>query len=276
MPLPRLWSELGRADIESGALAGAVAVLPVAAVEQHGPHLPLGTDLLIMKFYLERACALLPEATPLVLLPVQAVGCSQEHVAFPGTLSLPPREAVAAWIAIAEGVARAGCRRVVLVSSHGGNGPAMELVAQDLRVRLGILAVTTSWARLGYPPVPEGIALAHDWHGGFVETSLMLAFRPDLVRLDKAAHFRSRGEAMEAEFRRLRATRPAAFSWMTQDLNAEGALGDATKASADWGRRAVDHGAAAFAELVEDVLRFDLGPAAEVMAAGQPGGSPRS
>jgi creatinine amidohydrolase len=261
MTLPRLWSELGRSDIESGTLSGAVAVLPVAATEQHGPHLPLGVDSLIMGFFLAAVREALPAALPAVILPVQEVGCSHEHLAFPGTLSLPPRDAVAAWVAMGEGVARTGCRRIVLVSSHGGNGPAMELAAQDLRVRSGMVAVTTSWARLGHPPPPGGIDLAHDWHGGFVETSIMLAFRPDLVRGDRLADFPSRGAEMEKRFRRLRATRPAGFSWMAQDLNPEGALGDASKASAAWGRVAVDHGARAFVELLADVAAFDLPPA---------------
>ena len=258
MPLPRLWSELGRSDIESGALAGAVAVLPVAATEQHGPHLPLGVDSMIMGFFLAAVTEALPPDLPAVILPTQEVGCSHEHLAFPGTLTLAPRDAVTAWVAIGEGVARAGCRRIVLVSSHGGNGPAMELAAQELRVRSGMVAVTTSWARLGHPPAPEGVDLAHDWHGGFVETSIMLAFRPDLVEHDRLADFPSRGADMETRFRRLRATRPAGFSWMAQDLNPEGALGYASRASAAWGGEAVDHGARAFIELLADVVAFAL------------------
>jgi creatinine amidohydrolase len=260
MPFPRLWSELGRADIESGALAGAVAVLPVAATEQHGPHLPLGVDSLIMGFFLAAVREALPDELPALILPVQEVGCSHEHLAFPGTLSLAPRDAVSAWTAIGEGVARTGCRRVVLVSSHGGNGPAMELAAQELRVQSRMIAVTTSWARLGHPPAPDGIDLAHDWHGGFAETSIMLAFRPDLVRRDRLADFSSRGAEMETRFKRLRASRPAGFSWMAQDLNPEGALGNASLASAEWGRAAVQHGARAFVELLADVAAFDLAP----------------
>ncbi len=257
MPLPRLWTELTRADIESGALADAVAVLPVAAVEQHGPHLPLGVDLQIMEFCLAKVLDLMPDGLPAVILPVQPVGVSSEHTAFAGTLTLPPVLAVQAWSALGEAVHRAGCHRIVLVSSHGGNAAAIDMVALELRVRLGVVAVTTSWSRFGLPPgldAPEG----HDWHGGFAETSLMLAARPDLVAMDRAQDFRSRGEAMEGQFRRLRAMRPAGFAWMAGDLHPAGALGNATAATAQAGEAIARHGAVAFLELLADVAAFRL------------------
>ena len=163
--------------MEGGALEQAVAVLPVAAVEQHGPHLPLGVDVQIMEHALAAVLRALPETAPVVLLPVQAVGVSPEHGAFAGTLTLPAILAAQVWTAIAEGVAAAGCRRLVLLSSHGGNMPTLDIVAQDLRARLGMVCVTTAFARFGLPP---GLAEAgHDWHGGLAETAVMLAARPD-------------------------------------------------------------------------------------------------
>ncbi|WP_367278216.1 creatininase family protein [uncultured Alsobacter sp.] len=243
--LPRHWSELSRDDIAGGRLGEAVAVLPLAAVEQHGPHLPLGVDRFIMQAHLDAVLAA-PGEVPFVLLPVQDVGASDEHLAFPGTLSLTPALALPAWTALGEGVHRAGCTRIVLVSSHGGNTPVMDLVAQALRVRFGMIAVTTSWQRLGPPPdFGPDLAndLAHDWHGGFAETSVMLACRPDLVRMDKAADFVSRGRAMEDDYTVLRATRPAGFAWMAQDLHATGALGDASRATAEAGRLILAHAA---------------------------------
>jgi len=254
----RQWTELTRSDIDGGALAGAVAVLPLAAVEQHGPHLPLGVDRYIMEAQLESVLRRAPADLPFVVLPVQEIGASDEHLAFPGTLSLTPALALPAWTAIGEGVARAGCRRIVLVSSHGGNSAVMEIVAQALRVRHGMVAVTTSWQRLGLPDGAPAEALRHDWHGGLVETSVMLAHRPDLVRMDLARDFRSRGEALENEFEVLRATRPAGFAWMAQDLHPDGALGDATRATAAFGRACIEHAAARFVALLDDVVRFSL------------------
>lgn len=257
--LPRFWTDLTRADIDGGALSDAMAVLPLAAVEQHGPHLPLGVDAFIMQAHLDRVLADAPADLPLIVLPVQAVGASDEHLAFPGTLTLTPTLALQTWVALGEGVHRAGGRRIVLVSSHGGNSAAMEIAAQELRVRLGMVAVTTSWSRLGLPPEVAAMpGIAHDWHGGLVETSIMLATRPDLVDRSAAADFRSRGMAMERDHAVLRAGRPAGFAWMAQDLHPSGALGDAASATAAIGEACLDNAATRFLALLDDVRRFSL------------------
>lgn len=255
----RFWSDLTTGDF--AGLGSAVAVLPVAAIEQHGPHLPLSTDLTIMEGYLARTCALVPADLDVLVLPVQAVGKSDEHDAFPGTLSLTAATALAAWGEIGAGIHRAGCGRVVLVTSHGGNSGLIDLVAADLRARFGMVAVTTSWARLGYPAglFPEQ-EIVHGIHAGGIETALMLALRPDLVRAERIADFPSRTLSMVREFTHLRAGRPAAFAWKAGDLHPSGAVGDARLGSAAKGEAALDHGARAFVALLGDVARFSLAP----------------
>ncbi len=256
---PRDWIDIHWPDIAKAAAARWIAVLPLAATEQHGPHLPLGTDVMIAEAYLARVRELLPASLPATFLPLQPVGISTEHVDFPGTLTLPGDVALRGWTALGESVARAGVRKLVMVTSHGGNSAAMTLVAQDLRAQHGLLAVTTSWARFG---APEGLFPAdevrHGFHGGAVETSIMLARYPQHVRLDAITDFRPVTIAMEDQYRRLSAHRPAPFAWQTQDLHTSGAIGDATLASAEKGERLLDHGARAFCELLEDVDRFDL------------------
>ena len=117
----------------------------------------------------------------------------------------------------------------MLVTSHGGNVAAMELVARDLRARLGMLAVTVGWHRFGYP---DGAfsrdEKKHGIHGGDIETSLMLAAKPDTVRMAEAPKATPATVAMAREFKWLGAYRPAGFAWMTQDLHPSGAVGDAT------------------------------------------------
>lgn len=258
--LPRRhWIEMTWEDFRAGDPARWVAVLPVAAVEQHGPHLPVGVDSYIAEGYLARALKLVPDSLPVTFLPVQWVGKSDEHLAFPGTLTLSAETAMRAWTEIGESVHRAGVRKLVIVTSHGGNSSVLDIVARDLRVRFGMLAVSAAWSRFGYP---EGlftdIERAHGIHGGAIETSLMLALQPATVRKEQAAEFKPETLAIEREFARLRADRPAGFGWMTQDLNPAGALGDARAASADRGEKALDFGARAFVELLEDVNRFDL------------------
>jgi creatinine amidohydrolase len=257
---PRDWTDIRWPDIAAGEPGRWIAVLPLAATEQHGPHLPLGTDVMIAEAYLARVRALLRATIPVTFLPLQPVGISTEHIHYPGTLTLPAEIALRTWMALGESVARSGIRKFVMVTSHGGNSAAMTLVAQDLRAQYGLLAVTTSWSRLG---VVEGLfsaeELHHGIHGGAVETSIMLAQYQDAVRKEAIADFQSAGVAMEKDHRWLSAHRPAPFAWQAQDLNPCGAVGNAAKASAEKGERLLDHGARAFCELLEDVDKFDVG-----------------
>jgi creatinine amidohydrolase len=235
-----------------------IAVLPVAAVEQHGPHLPVGVDTYIAEAYLDHVRRQLPAKLPVTFLPVQSIGTSDEHRAYPGTLTLSPRTMIGALTDIGESVHRAGLRKLVIVNSHGGNVAVMNLVALDLRVRFRMLCVTCSFSHFGYP---EGLfgpqERAHGIHGGDIETSMMLAARLDSVRLGRMADFPSAAAAMEREFKWLRPDHPVGFGWMTQDLDPEGAVGDATAATAAKGEAALAFGARAFVELLGDVDRFD-------------------
>ncbi|MGY2049878.1 creatininase family protein [Methylobacterium sp. JK268] len=255
----RPWQDLTTTEIRARAMDRAIAVLPVAAVEQHGPHLPLGTDAIIAEGYLARAAALVPDDLDVLLLPVQAVGKSDEHLSFPGTLTLSAATALAAWGEIGRAVHRAGCRKLVIVTAHGGNSALIDLLALDLRGAVGLLAVTTAWSRFGTPPglFPEE-EIRHGIHGGAIETALMLALRPDLVRREQVRPFVPRSLAMERDFTHLRAGRPAAFAWLAEDLNPAGAIGDASLATPEAGEAALAHGARAFVELLRDVDRFSL------------------
>lgn len=255
---PRDWAEIHWPEISPAEAARWIAVLPLAATEQHGPHLPVETDVMIGEAYLARVRELLPDTIPATFLPIQPVGISTEHIHYPGTLTLPTEVALRSWMALGESVARAGLRKLVMVTSHGGNSAAMSLVAQDLRAHHGLLAVTTSWSRFG---TPEGLfaaeELRHGIHGGAVETSIMLARYPQHVRKDAIADFRPNSIAMEREYRWLSAHRPVPFAWQAQDLHESGAAGDATLATAAKGERLLDHGARAFCELLGDVDKFD-------------------
>ena len=246
-------------DFQSADMESVIAVLPVAAVEQHGPHLPVGVDALIMQGYLDRVIERLPEALPALILPLQQIGTSREHVDFPGTLTLTPETALRAWLEIGASVRRTGCRKLVIANSHGGNTALIDIVARELRVRNGMLVVPASWHRFGYPDDLFGAhEHQHGIHGGDIETSLMLAFRPDLVRPDELRDFVPASVEIAQSFQWLRATGPLGFGWMAQDLSESGAMGDAASASAGKGEASADYGVTAFIELLQDVEAFDL------------------
>jgi creatinine amidohydrolase len=145
------------------------------------------------------------------------------------------------------------------VTSHGGNVSAMEIVARDLRVRLGMLVVTVGWHRFGYPDQTfDAQERRHGIHGGDIETSLMLVGRSDTVRMEKVVAEMPATVAMQQEFKWLGAFRPAGFGWMTQDLHPSGAVGDASGATAAKGDATLEKGAAGLIELLREIDRFDL------------------
>lgn len=257
LPL-RQWHEMTTSDFRGTDVAKWIAVLPVAAIEQHGPHLPVFTDTCIAEGLIRRAIALLPDDLPVTFLPVQAIGKSNEHIASPGTLTGGWETTTKLWLEIGDSVHRAGIAKLIIVNSHGGNVPMVDVVARELRVRHDMLAVATGWSRFGHPQglfgPDEGL---YGIHGGEIETSVMLHLRPDLVRMDQAQDFRSSQLDFIDEFSHLRAHGPVQFGWKAQDLNQNGAVGNAAAATAEKGEAVVEHQARAFVELCRDVAAFD-------------------
>jgi creatinine amidohydrolase len=255
----RYWAEMGWRDFAAADMSKVVAVLPVAAIEQHGPHLPVGVDTFINEGYLARATPRIPADLPVLILPVQAVGKSNEHIEFPGTLTFSLETVTRAWTEIGDSVARTGCRKLIFMNSHGGNVPVIDAVVRELRVRHGMLAVHAAWSRFGSP---EGMfsarERAHGIHGGDAETSLMLAFKPATVKMSEARDFVSAAVSIEQEFKQLRVTQPIGFGWISSDLHEGGAVGDAANATAEKGEASAEHAANAFIDLLHDVHAFDL------------------
>ena len=183
----RYWQAMTTTEAAAVARRDPVVILPLAAVEQHGPHLPLSTDLVIGLGILANAFQRLPDDFPALALPPQAVGASREHARFPGTLSVTP--ALLADVVHQHGVALGGCgvRRLVLANSHGGNRATLETVGLRLRDEQGLLVVKATYTDF---PRPDGVELPesewrHGLHGGALETAMMLHLSPDDVRADE-------------------------------------------------------------------------------------------
>lgn len=253
------WGDLTSADFKGLDPERTIAVLPIAAVEQHGPHLPVSVDTEIANGMIRETIRLLPDDLSILILPTQCIGKSNEHIRSPGTLTLTAETAIRAWTEIGESVSRAGIKKLVMVNSHGGNVDCIGIVARELRVRFQMLAVQCAWSRFG---APEGMfgetENAVGIHAGDKETSLMLHFRPDLVKMENAENFAPTTLEIAKTFSLLRPTGFTAFGWIAQDLHPAGAAGDASLGNAEKGRRLAEFGAARFIDLLRDVERFSL------------------
>lgn len=253
------WQDQTPQSLAALAAAGAVAVWPLAAIEQHGEHLPLSTDLDIALGLTASAIGQLRAGVPVCVLPPLAVGMSLEHTQFPGTLSLSPTTALAVMTGIGESVARAGFRRLVLLNAHGGNRAVIDLAALALRESQGLLVVRANYFMMHPLPgaLPEA-ELCHGLHGGALETAMMLHLAPQAVRSDRLPQARSLGEEMAARGQVLGPEAEAGFAWMAGDLNPGGTTGDAQLADAVLGERLLRHYGGKLARVIEESFDFDL------------------
>ncbi|MCY7369770.1 MAG: creatininase family protein [Polaromonas sp.] len=259
--LPRFWADLKSPDFARLDRTRAIAVLPVAAIEQHGPHLPLSVDAALVDGVVAAALVHLPADLPVLFLPTQAVGFSPEHSAFAGTLSLKADTVLRLWTELAESVAASGVKKMLLLNSHGGQVGLLDVVARDLRARLGMLVYSTSWFNLPLPD-SQGGSVAERFsphehrfgiHAGEIETSMMLALQPERVDMAQAQNFASSAQQRFEKFSLLGDGRSAKLAWQMQDYNAHGAAGNAAAATAEKGRDVLDAAGRSLAQLLVEI-----------------------
>jgi creatinine amidohydrolase len=242
--------------------ARTVAVLPVAAVEQHGPHLPVSVDMTLVEGVLAAALPRLHPDDEILVLPTQSVGKSNEHIRFPGTLTLKAETLMALWTEIGESVARAGVKKLVLFNSHGGQVSVMDIVARELRTRCDMLVFSVNWFSLPLGDEVNGLFTAEEHrfgiHAGDMETSMMLALTPQAVDMAQARDFKSASQERAAKFEILGNGTSAKMGWQTQDYNPFGACGNATLATADKGRAVIDAAGAKLAQLLHEVSQVPM------------------
>ena len=254
MTAKRYWADLTAAEFRALDAARTIAVLPVGAIEQHGPHLPVSVDRDIVEEIVARAAPRLDDL-PVLFLPTMPIGKSNEHIAFPGTLTLSAETLMRAWMEIGASVARAGVRKLVIFNGHGGNTAAMDIVARDLRARHGMLTASCSWFGLfDSSDLFDQRELVHGIHAGEGETSMMLAARGHLVDMRLARDFTSRSEqwARDLDYLGAGAT-PVKLGWLIQDLNPDGACGNAAGAGAEKGERLLERGVEHFIAMLREI-----------------------
>jgi creatinine amidohydrolase len=266
----RYWADWTTRDFSQrqseGTLAQTIAVLPLGATEQHGPHLPLSVDTVLVDGVVASAVQHLTDPVPALFLPTQAVGFSPEHAAFVGTLTLKSETLLRLWTDIGESVAASGVKKLVLFNAHGGQVGAMDLVARDLRARFGMLVFSVNWYQL--PLVgPQGEDVnalfgAHEHrfgvHAGDIETSMMLALAPERVDMAQAHNFASASEERARRFAIVGNGKSAKLAWQMQDYNPAGAAGNAAAATAHKGQALVDAAGRALAQLLAEVHHMPL------------------
>jgi creatinine amidohydrolase len=264
----RYWAEWTTQEFarsrDDGSLAQTIAVLPLGATEQHGPHLPLRVDTALVDGVVAAAVVQLRAEVSALFLPTQPVGYSPEHAAFHGTLTLKPETTLRLWTDIAESAVASGIRKLVLFNAHGGHTGMMDVVARDLRARLGVLVYSVSWFHLpltgeaGEDVNARFSAHEHRFgvHAGDIETSMMLALAPQEVQMQWAQNFHSSSQDRAKDFPMVGNGKSAKLAWQMQDYNPAGAAGNAAAATAEKGRAIVDAAGRSLAQLLSEVHRL--------------------
>jgi len=255
----RYWSSLTSEEFSRLDRERLIAVLPVGAIEQHGPHLPMSTDTATIDAMVHASLPHLPDDLPVLFLPTMPYGKSNEHSRYPGTLTVSASTLIALWMEIGACVARAGVRKLVLYNSHGGQMAPMDIVARDLREAHNMMVVAAHWYTLGLPPglftEEEG---RHGIHAGDLESSIMLHITPDDVQRQHLRNFPSLTQEMAREGQLLSITPTGKLGWQMHDLNPWGAAGDASRAGAEKGAAVLDHVGRRFVQLLQEIDRFPL------------------
>lgn len=252
------------ADQASPALANLptdlVAVLPLGATEQHGPHLPLSVDSDLVMAAADGCLAHLGADQNVLIMPPLSVTKSNEHDAYPGTLSLSARTLLAVLGDLMASLHRSAVRRVLLLNGHGGNTALLEVAARDARIAHGLIVAHASWSAFArYDDLFEADAMAYDLHAGEFETAAMLAVRPNRVDMEQAEDFRTAMQDWEQAGRLTGLTgQPARPGWVIEDLNAQGALGNAAAATPEKGAALMDRAAQGLARYLADFATFEL------------------
>jgi creatinine amidohydrolase len=243
------WKQVDALPRESTLL-----VLPTAAIEQHGHHLPLATDTLINNLLLGRALAKLPADLPVYALPPVHYGKSNEHIGFPGTLSVSASTFMAVIRDLGASLSSAGFQKLVLYNTHGGNTALVDVMARDLRAEFGLRTFTLH----GSGGIKfEGLTAqekTYGFHAGEVETAYLLASTPQLV--DRTAYTSNYIADVAKPEALLPENAPATFAWLTKDIAPSGVMGDPRPATAENGERWIDQAATKVAAALEAMARF--------------------
>ena len=256
MDRSRQFADLRQPEVARRLSATSVLVQPVGAIEQHGPHLPLSTDLLIAQAAAHAAVDAYGEAHDLWILPTLAYSKSNEHAWAPGTIWLSAQTLLAVLDDLGRSVAATPVRKLAFVNGHGGNSSLLDVACRDLRQRYDL---QTFLLHPSIPPDQGGTSDAgeHGYgiHGGLFETSVVLHLRPELVAMDMAA---PHVPVKLAEYARIGFGRAGRIGWLASDFGPSGVIGDPTRATADLGASLFAAMVQGLGEALGEVARFSF------------------
>ena len=256
------WAQLSTRDFAALDPARTVAVLPLGATEQHGPHLSLAVDTVLVDGVVDAALTHLAATDPVLVLPTQTVGLSTEHQAFAGTLTLSPQTVMQLWCELGACVARAGVKKLLMFNAHGGHVGLMDVVARELRAQHGLIVYSSSWYNLPLDASVMGQFSADEQrfgiHAGDIETSMMLALAAGQVDMRQAQDFASTSQERAATYSVLGNGKSAKLGWHMQDYNPQGAAGNAAAATAAKGDALVHSAGEQLACLLKELIALPL------------------
>jgi creatinine amidohydrolase len=234
----------------------------LGATEQHGPHLPLSVDTMLVDGVVNAALTHLTAADPVLVLPTQTLGLSTEHTAFAGTLHVSPQTLIQLWCDIGASVARAGVRKLLMFNAHGGNVGLMDVVARELRAQHGLIVYSSSWYNLPIDTVVMSQFSDDEHrfgiHAGDIETSMMLALSAHSVNMTEAKNFASTSQDRAKHYAVLGNGKSAKLGWHMQDYNPQGAAGNASAASVAKGEALLHSAGEQLALLLQELVALPL------------------
>lgn len=254
IPDNRNFAYLNWKQVEALPKDETLLVLPTAAIEQHGHHLPLATDTLISNVLLGHALQRLPADTHVYALPPVCYGKSNEHIGFPGTLSVSAATFMAVLRDLGASIAASGFKKLVLYNTHGGNSSLVDVMARDLRAEFGLRVFKLDGSGGAAFPGLGKQERTYGFHAGELETALLLSATPELV--DTTAYTVNYIADIENPEPLLPENAPATFAWLTRDIAPSGVMGDPRPATAENGALWIDAAATKVADLLIAMLKY--------------------
>ena len=254
------WNSLTRDEIKNIDKDKAIVLLPTGATEQHGAHLPVGTDSTILEKLIDKFIEEAEfEEGDLLFAPQLYTGKSNEHMGFPGTITFSTQTYYSLLYDIAKSIAASGFKKLILFNSHGGNTDMLNMISRDLRIDLGLdILVFDWWFTPFWNEGLEGIKESGTYgvfHACELETSLMLAVSPETVHMDLAVDEDPSDDFKDNKYMTILG--PLTLGWKTKDVTTSGVIGAPTYGTAEKGKKLYDYAVKKLLDIIKEFSKIN-------------------